>query len=210
MKSILNKTKKVALLLVCAIIVTSNICYATNAYIPSNNYAPNYSPYYNPYYQGNIYNLPANSYYYIAGYDRTPTEYYNGYPMISRVPIIAGSDYFSARIANGIIYSAYGSISKWCDDYVLTKEGVQAYYLNYARIVSDTSSSIELNVNCSLKRGGIISGYMEFRIYVDINNNRYDWKKLNADGSVYTEDSKRCYDDYDIYDYDDRRIIIIR
>ena len=183
--------------------------YATGYYNTPNFYQY-YNPYINPYYQGNIYNKPINSYYYIAGYDRTPTEYYNGYPMISRVPIIAGSDYFSARIANGIIYSAYGSISKWCDDYVLTKEGVQAYYLNYARIVSDTSSSIELNVNCSLKRGGIISGYMEFRIYVDIYNNRYDWKKLNADGSVYTEDSRRCYDDYDIYDYDDRRIIIIR
>lgn len=228
MEKVFDKVKKISLVLVCVLILTSNICHATNvgnwyypnygyypygylsnAYAPSNNYVPNYNFYYNPYYQGNVYNIPENSHYYIVGYDRSTTQYYNGIPMISRVPIIAGTDYFSARIANGIIYNAYGSISKWCNDYVLTKEGIQDYYLNYARIVSETASNIVLNVNCSFKRVGIINGYMEFRINVDIYNNRYTWKRLNADGTEYNEDYHSSSDEYE-YEYDDGRIIIIR
>lgn len=217
-------------MLVCMIVITSSVCYATNvgnwyypnysyysnyyfypsnAYVPSNNYVPNNNPYYNPYYQGSTYNIPENTYYYIAGYDRSTTRYNNGHPMISRVPIIAGSDYFSARIANGLIYNAYGSISKWCNSNILTKDGIQDYFLNYARIVSETPSSIVLNVNCSFQRAGIINGYMEFRINADIYSNRYTWRRLNADGSVYIDDSDSSIEEYD-YEYDDGKIIIIR
>ena len=206
------KYKNKLLIVLFVFVLLFNIkSYATSFhnyyYFP--NPSQNYNSYFNPYYQGSIYNIPANSYYYIAGYDRNTTKYYNGVPMISRVPIIAGSDYFSARIANGIIYNAYGAISTWCNNNVLTKEGIQDYYLNYARIVSQTSSTIALNVNCSFQRVGIISGYMEFRINVDIYNNRYTWHRLNADGSVYTDEPNRCDDDYE-YEYDDGRIIIIK
>ena len=37
------------------------------------NPSQNYNSYFNPYYQGSIYNIPANSYYYIAGYDTINT-----------------------------------------------------------------------------------------------------------------------------------------
>ncbi|MBO6119477.1 MAG: hypothetical protein J6P02_03355 [Lachnospiraceae bacterium] len=160
--------------------------YATSTY----NYYPGYYPnnqvngYYNPYDYGNTYYnnmnvIPSNSYYYIMGYDRGTTLYCNGLPMISRVPILGGNNYFPTKIANGIIYNAYVSISSWCNENILNKEGIQDYYLNYANIVSETANSIILNVNCSFKRVGIITGHTQFKVNIDISRNRFEWEKVD-------------------------------
>ena len=191
-----------------------NYHYASNV---GNIYNPNYNQYYVPNYQyypnyyGNYgYNpyigtgvIPSDSYYYIAGYDRNPMYYSNGQPMITRVPIIAGNNYYPTRVANGIVYNAYVSISTWCNNNILTKDGVQDYYLNNAIISNETASSIVLDVNCAFKKGGVINGYTSFRINVDISRNRYQWRRLREGSSDYIDDN------YEIYDYDSGEIIII-
>ena len=185
----------------------------TNNYLnPNYNYYPNFNQYYNGYYPNYIYDnygynaaqvIPDNSYYYIAGYDRNAIYYCNGLAMISRVPIIGGNNYYPTRVANGIICNAYGSISTWCNDNILSKDGVQDYFLNYATIVSETASSIVLDVNCSFKKGGVLNGHTSFRINVDISRNRYQWRRLREESSDYIDDN------YEIYDYDSGKIIII-
>lgn len=189
----------------------------TNNYFnPNYNYYPNYNPYYNGYYPNNIYDnfgynaahvIPDNSYYYIAGYDRDTTYYCNGLAMISRVPIIGGNNYYPTRVANGIIYNAYVSISNWCNEHILRKDGIQDYYLNYATIVSQTVSSIILNVNCSYKKAGIINGHTEFRITADIERNKFTWRRLGVESSNNHSDD---FDEYEIYDSDTGQIIVIR
>lgn len=220
MNNYLNRIKYLLMSIVCLIVLSINNYYASNV---GNTYNPNYSQYYVPNYQnypnyqyypnyyGNYgYNpyigagvIPSNSYYYIAGYDRNAIYYCNGLAMISRVPIIGGNNYYLTRVANGIICNAYGSISTWCNDNILSKDGVQDYYLNYATIVSETASSIVLDVNCSFKKGGVLNGHTSFRINVDISRNRYQWRRLREGSSDYIDDN------YEIYDYDSGKIIII-
>ena len=164
--------------------------------------------------------IPSNSIYYIIGYDRSTDLYCNGQPMISRVPIIGGNNYFPTQIANGIIYNAYLSISKWCNENILTKAGIQDYFLNNASIISESSSNIVLLVNCAHKRAGVLSGHTEFQVNVDIQRNRFVWRKLSQVSSSYIEDDYydnrgyRIYDsdDLDVYEFDSDtgKIIIIK
>ena len=232
-----NKCIKLIILLVVFLFACNISNYATgynNFYSPPNNYQyynpnynpnfnpnynpnynpnfnPNYNPYYYPYNQGNLNVIPSNSYYFISGYDRAATNYYNGQAMVSRVPIISGNNYFPTRIANGIIYNAYVSISDWCNANILTKEGIQDYFLNNATIINQTASSIVLHVNCAHKRSGILSGYTEFRVNVDISRNKFTWKKLGKN-VVDNSDDLDDIDDYKVYEYDSDsgQIIIIR
>ena len=185
---------------------------STNAY---QYYNPNYQyyPNYNVYGYNGMKTIPSNSYYYIAGYDRETQTYCNGEPMITRIPIFAGNNYFPTSVANGIIYNAYASISKWCNENILTKEGVQDYFLNYATIVSETASRIVLNVNCAHKRGGVLFGRTNFRVNVDISRNRYHWVRADVNSTTFISGDyvdREYDDDDDDYYYEDDRIIIIK
>ena len=189
----------------------------TNSYYDPNSglgYYPSYNPNYSPYYPGQMNVIPSNSYYYIVGYDRHATQYSNGHPMISRVPIIGGNNYYPTRIANGIIYNAYVSISSWCNSNILSKDGIQDYYLNYATILSETASSIVLKVNCSFKRKGVINGYTEFQITADIENDEFTWHRITSTSTNYIDEGYDYSYDEDgnsYYEYDDgTKVIIIR
>ena len=161
---------------------------------PSNGYYPNYNPYnnyYPNYNSGNAqYIIPSNSYYYISGYDRPVTSTSNGEPMVSRVPILAGNYSYPTYIANGLVYGAYRSISTWCNNNILTGR-VKDYFLNFASIVSETPYEIVMNVNCALYQSNAISGFIEFKIVLDIASNRYKWTKLGNDNDrrLYEYDS---------------------
>lgn len=221
---------KMTIVTVIFILVCNVISYATGYnnnynYNPNYQYYPNY-PNYQYYPNYNIYGyngartIPADSYYYIAGYDKETQLYCNGEPMATRVPILAGNNYFPTSVANGIIYNAYLSISKWCNENILTKDGIQDYFLNYATIVSETASRIVLNVNCAHKKGGVLFGRTNFRVNVDISRNRYHWVRADANSSTFISgdyDDRDYYYDRDHYHsidddyyYDDERIIIIR
>jgi hypothetical protein len=227
MKNLARKIEYL-LIVISLVLVCIQSSFATNYY---NGFDPNLSQYYNPNYQyypnynGYGYNgmntIPANSYYYIAGYDRETQLYCNGQPMATRIPILGGNNYFPTSVANGIVYNAYLSISKWCNENILTKDGIQDYFLNYATIVSATASRIVMNVNCAHKRAGILNGHTNFRVNVDISRNRYKWVRADEGSSIFINDNSYYDDDYyyrdddddddDEYElYDGERIIIIK
>ena len=187
-----------------------------NQYNPNYQYYPNYQHYpnyqYNPYQQNvNPYLIPSDTYYYILAFDRAATNYYNGQPMVTRVPIIAGNYQYPTQVANGIIHNAYVSISNWCNQNILSRDGIQDYYLNQAAIVSQNPNSLVLNVVCAFKKRGILDGYIEFRVTADIVNNKFTWKRLGINSS---DDTKQDHigSDVEIYEFDSDtgKIIIIR
>lgn len=198
--------------------------YSYNPYYPGFNpnptpYYPNYNPYYpnfNPYVpygnQNGIYGfsregsflIPYDSYYYMIGYDRQAYVYANGEVMQSRVPVLAGNYQYPTQIANRLIYSAYVSISNWCNDNIMSKENVQDYYLNNASVESVSPTQVVLIVDCALKKKGIISGYEQFRLTINIQSSRFVWRNIGTNGHW-------LYGDGRIYEYDSNRgnIIII-
>lgn len=213
---------KMTIVTIVFILLCNMVNYATgynNYYNPYYQYYPNYPNYqyypnYNNYGYNGVRTIPSNSYYYIAGYNRETQNYCNGEPMATRIPIFGGNNYFPTNVANGIIYNAYLSISKWCNDNILTKEGIQDYFLNYATIVGETASRIVLNVNCAHKRAGILYGSTNFRVNVDISRNRYHWVRADVNSSTFLSgdyEESNVYDDdeyYDDYYYDDRIIVV--
>ncbi len=191
--------------------VTNNYYY--NNYPYPNNYS-NYNPGYNPYQvpmdtygysQNGMFVIPYNSYYYISGYDRNAYSYYNGQPMASRVPILSGNYAYPTSVANGLLYNAYMSMRKWCNDYVAENDKIQDYYLNFASIESETPTQVVLIVNCALQRKGALDGNIEFRVTLNIQGNRYTWRKLGNNGGY-------SYKDAEIYEFDSTtgQIIIVR
>ncbi len=190
--------KKIVIVALCIGLLSSSQIFAMNYnpyypnYNPYNPYYPNYDPYYQPNY--NPYAIPYNCYYYIAGYDRPVTSTYNREPMVSRVPIISSNYPYYANVANGIVYNAYVSISKWCNENLFT-DGVRAYYLNYANIERSSSTNIILLVNCAIQKRAVLDSNIEFRINVQIPANRYTWRKLGNNHSLYDYDHR-------VYEYD--------
>lgn len=216
-----NRITKLIVLIVF-VFTFVNTVFADVYYIPNNNqYYSNYYPY-NPYYPtypngtgfnpyvnpyGNPYGyyaysregsfiIPYDSYYYMIGYDRQVYVQAYGEVMQSRVPVLAGNYEYPTYIANRLIYSAYVSISTWCNDNIMSKEGVQDYYLNNASVANVTPTQVVLMVDCALKKKGIISGYEQFRVTIDVQNGKFVWRNvgtnghwLYGDGRVYEFDS---------------------
>ena len=197
----------------------SNYFYPNNAqnYTPYTPVDPNYNQYnynpynqYDPYQQNGMSSIPTNSYYYIIGYDRNVTMYSNGVPMASRVPVFGGNYYYPTQIANRLVYSAYVSISNWCNSNLMGKNNIEDFYLNFATIESETPSNIIIIVNCSYKKNERINGYSEFRVSLDLSTNRYTWRRITENGNTIKEYNYYDEDDDEIYDYDGRKIIIIK
>ena len=209
--------------------------YTYNPYYPGfnpnpNSYYPNYNPYYPNYYpnyypynpytpynqygnQNGIYGysregsflIPYDSYYYMIGYDRQAYVYANGEVMQSRVPVLAGNYQYPTQIANRLIYSSYVSISNWCNDNIMTKENVQDFYLNNASLESVSPTQVVLIVDCALKKKGVISGYEQFRVTINIQSSRFVWRNIGTNGNW-------LYGDGRVYEFDSDRgnIIIIQ
>lgn len=193
--------KKFILLTLCIGILFSGKIFATSyyPYYPDYNpYYPNYNPYYpnyNPYYPNyNPYAIPYNCYYYISAYDRPVTSMYNREPMTTRIPIINSNYPYYANVANGIVYNAYRSISRWCNENLFTNN-VQSFYLNHAFIENSTPTNIVMIVNCAIQKKGIIASNIEFRLNVNVASNRYTWRKIGNNNSSYEYD-------YRVYEYD--------
>ena len=165
----------------------------------NSSYYPGYYPYYN--YGNSAYMIPMDTQYYISGYNLPPYAMSNGEPMVTRLPIFASNYTYPAYIANGLIDSAYRSITNWCDQNIYTGN-VENYFLNHASIERMTPYEIVLIVNCSLAKKGLINGYVEFRVTLNIAGNSFKWRKLsnNNDSDI------RVYE----YDSDTGEIIIIR
>lgn len=123
--------------------------------------------------------IPNDASYFISGYNRAPYYYSNGQPMVSRIPIISGNYSYPTYIANKLVHNSYVSMATWCDSNLLTRDEVQGYFLNAAYIQNVNSTDFVLMVNCALKKKGIIDGNVEFRVSVDIRNNRFIWRKLS-------------------------------
>ena len=183
-----------------------------NPYYPGfnpnpNPYYPNYYPYY-PYPSGygtGTFMIPYDAYYYMVGYDRQAYVYANGEVMESRVPVLAGNYQYPTDIANRLIYSSYVSISNWCNDNIMTKEGVQDYYLNNARVERVSPTEVVLLVDCALKKKGVISGYEQFRVTLYIQAGRFVWRNIGTNGNW-------LYGDGRVYEFDSNSgsIVIIR
>ena len=181
-----------------------------NPYNPGYNpYYPNYNPY-NPYIYPNGYAygtfmIPYDAYYYMIGYDRQAYVYANGEVMQSRIPVLAGNYPQPTNVANRLVYSSYVSISNWCNDNIMTKEGIQDYYLNNARVESVSPTEVVLIVDCALKKKGVISGYEQFRVTLYIQAGRFVWRNLGTNGNW-------LYGDGRVYEFDSNsgNIIIIR
>ena len=205
------KKFKIVLVVVSFIFVLTNNIYAEVYYPPNYNYSyPNYNQI-NPYNQVNPYMppngiygysiegtflIPHDAYYYMIGYDRNAYIFSGGEVMQSRVPVLAGNYPYPTQIANKLIYSAYLSISNWCNDNIYTSDSIQDYYLNNAYILSAKPTEVVLIVNCAIKKKGIIGDNEEFRVIVNIQNGRFIWRKLsnrkkssNGDNRVYEFDS---------------------
>ena len=198
------KTKKTLILFAVIQFFAASSLYAnfyvipgTNYYPGSGSYAPNYNPYYTPNY--NPYAIPNDCYYYVIGYDRGVPAFSSGEPMVTRVPILSGNYPQYVNIANGLIYSAYRSISTWCNNNLLV-DGVEDYFLNFASIESMRPNEIIMSVNCAVQRGGVIHHDIEFKLTLTIPTNRFKWKKVND------------VEDIRVYEYDSEtgEIIIIR
>ena len=218
--------------LVIALVVSTNFAFANVYYYPSNNYGynpyypgfnpvtpyyPNYNPYYpnyNPYGNPNgIYGysregsflIPYDSYYYMIGYDRQGYVYANGEIMQSRVPVLAGNYQYPTQVANRLIYSSYVSISNWCNDNIMSKEGIQDYYLNNAIVESVSPTQVVLIVDCALKKKGVINGYEQFRVTINIQAGRFIWRNIGTNGNWLYGDGK-------VYEFDSAKgdIIIIK
>ena len=175
----------------CDIIFCNNI---------TNNYYYGYNnPYYNPYpnfqlypnffnspnyqyypysYNSGVNNVPYDSYYFFAGYDRSATKFSAGEVMNTRVPIISGNYQECVNIANNLIISSYKSISKWCNENVFAND-VENFYLNNAVIESQNYKQIVMIVNCALEKKGLIRGNIEFRLTLNIDTNRFTWYEIN-------------------------------
>ena len=222
-----NYFKKVnSIFLTLVIIITFVLITKTNAevyYFPNNNpYYPNYNPYnqYNPYNPYNPYAnpngvygfsrdgaflIPYDAYYYMVGYDRNAYVFAGGEVMQSRVAVLGGNYQYPTQIANKLIYSAYMSISDWCNNNIYTEDSIQDYYLNNASVYSVTPTEVVLIVNCAIKKKGLIAGNREFRVTINIQAGRFIWRKLsNNDGWLYG--------DGNIYEFDSStgRVIIIQ
>lgn len=223
-----NAILKFTILIFFVFMCINNI-FANIYYFPNNNqYYPNYpyNPYnpYNPYYpiypNNNGYNpqngyfsysregsfiIPYDSYYYMVGYDRPVYVQSNGEIMQSRVPVLAGNYEYPTYIANRLIYSSYVSISNWCNDNIMGREGVQDYYLNNASVNSITPTQVVLIVDCALKKKGIISGYEQFRVNIDIQSGRFTWRNIGTNG-------RWLYGDGKVYEFDSNNgnVIIIQ
>ena len=176
--------------------ITNNYYYGANMYPYFNGVYPyynganpyNYNPYGSGYYPYNIfgysangiYTIPANSYYYISGYSNNGGTIYNQQVMNTRFPIISGNYQNLVNIANGLIISAYKSIMSWCSDNVMTAN-VQNFFLNSAFIESQTPDTIVLIVNCALQKKSVIDkDKHEFRLTLNLRNNRFRWYKIGA------------------------------
>ena len=200
-------------IIVCVFILqlfSAHFLYANLYVIPGTNYYPNYdtyrpnynsyyNPYYNPNYNYNPYAIPNDCYYYVLGYDRGIPAFSSGEPMVTRVPILSGNYPQYVNIANGLIYSAYRSISSWCNNNLFT-DGVEDYFLNFASIESMTPNEIIMSINCAIQKGGVIHHDIEFKLTLTIPTNRFKWKKVNDIDDI------RVYE----YDSDTGEIIIIR
>ena len=198
------KSKKILILFAIIQLFAASSLYAnlyvipgTNYYPSGNDYAPNYNPYYTPDY--NPYAIPNDCYYYVLGYDRGVPAFSSGEPMVTRVPILSGNYPQYVNIANGLIYSAYRSISTWCNNNLLA-DGIEDYFLNFASIESMRPNEIIMSVNCAVQRGGVIHHDIEFKLTLTISTNRFKWKKVND------------VEDIRVYEYDSEtgEIIIIR
>ena len=186
-----------------------------NQYYPGFNpnlspYYPGYNPYYpnyNPYsYYGNgTLVIPYDAYYYMVGYDRQAYVYSNGEVMQSRVPVLAGNYPNPTQIANRLIYSAYVSISTWCNENVMNRSGVQDYYLNNAFVERVSPTEVTMIVDCAIKKNGIINGYEQFRVTLYIQAGRFVWRNFGTNGNW-------LYGDGRVYEFDSNsgNIIIIR
>ena len=198
------RSKKILVLFAIIQLFAASSLYAnlyvipgTNYYPGSGVYAPNYNPYYTPNY--NSYAIPNDCYYYVVGYDRGAFSFSSGEPMVTRVPILSGNYPQYVNIANGLIYSAYRSISTWCNSN-LFKGGVQDYFLNFASIESMKPNEIVMSINCAIQKKGVIDHDIEFKLTLTIPTNRFKWKKVNDVEDI------RVYE----YDSDTGEIIIIR
>ena len=176
--------------------ITNNYYYGANMYPYFNGVYPyyngaypyNYNPYGSGYYPYNnfgygangFYTIPANSYYYISGYSNNGGTIYNQQVMNTRFPIISGNYQNLVNMANGLIISAYKSIMSWCSDNVMTAN-VQNFFLNSAFIESQTPDTIVLIVNCALQKKSVIDkDKHEFRLTLNLRNNRFRWYKIGA------------------------------
>ena len=180
--------------------------YYNNPYINpyyNNGYSSNYYPGYYPnfYYGNSAYIIPIDTQYYISGYNLPPFAMSNGEAMVTRLPIFASNYTYPAYIANGLIDGAYRSITNWCDQNIYTGN-VENYFLNRVNIERTTPYEIILLVHCSLVKKGLINGYVEFRVTLDIAGNSFKWRKL----SNTSESDIRVYE----YNSDTGEIIIIR
>ena len=163
-----------------------------NSYTMPNPYAvPNVNPYTmpNPYYYPNYnignawYIVPADSFYYISGYDSPAYNVSYGEPMVSRLPVLSGNYPYPTYMANKLVYNAYRSISDWCNTNILHQGNVQDYFLNYAVIDSETPYEIVMTVNCALYKNSAINGNIEFRVTINVAADRFKWRKVNSTGA---------------------------
>ena len=172
---------------------------------PNTYIAPGVNPYYYPNYNiGNSnYIVPADSFYYISGYDSPSYSFSYGEPMVSRLPVLGGNYTYPTYKANQLVYNAYRSISDWCNSNILHQGNVQDYFLNSAVIESETPYEIIMTVNCALYKNSAINGNIEFRVTINVASDRFKWRKVN---SIGTNDDIKVYE----FDSDTGEIIIIK
>lgn len=147
----------------------------------SNSFATEQYTINNFYYYGNPYNIPYNNpynfaeYFSISSYFDYGNEYYNGEAMFMRRPIFSGYDQYYVNVANNLMKPCYESIDRYLVNEFDGK--YQGAYLNSACIENQNPKMINLIVNCALKKNSKINSFIEFKVNLDLVNNRFSWTR---------------------------------
>lgn len=158
--------------------IENNVEGFTNTYNINNYY---YAPQ-QGYNQGYMPQQQQTNTFFILNYDREATRFSNGAPMITRYPIIGGNNQYYVNAANNLIPSAYNSIAKWVGSNSIMNS-FSDFFLNYASIETYTFNTLYMTVNCALKKNGVLTNHLTFRLTLYLDQNRYEWQKITDSDS---------------------------